>query len=54
MENGLNLLYQSISVFLFCLAVFFMCALFQQMEKAQVQVKENIYDQHIIYSEKVE
>ncbi len=54
MENGLDLMFETLGVFLFCLALTLTIELFHNLEQLENQTMDNLYDSHVFYSVAVE
>jgi hypothetical protein len=49
MEHGLEFLYETIAILLFVLAISFIFTIFQSLDQIELEAKQNIYDQHVLY-----
>lgn len=53
MENGLHLIYEGVGIFLLCLAVSFTLQIFSELQRVEKQTVNNLYEEHVFYSVKM-
>lgn len=53
MENGLEFMYQGLSVLLFCIAVSLLLTVFYQLQWMENEVESGLYHQHVLYSRQI-
>lgn len=54
MENILESLYEGAAIWIFCIATALLFRCFDYMDRQTVFVKENIYEQHMLYGAEID